>query len=198
MVILRSVINATLPLVKLHAFPMLFILTALASAAPRAAAALPSAMLMSTASEHSAAATIMPQICQAVAGKSALQLALRHYIKAAVPLPRRFLIAAGTDSGMSDAAMKTLVEFGPSYYYAGSETVKAKLRDKLTTIGPWPVLLIVVRSDKKIGTSTAVIRLGGHYVTGEFDGKHAVSREYTMSCGAAGWTVKDVKEEQGA
>lgn len=138
------------------------------------------------------------QACQAVAGKSALQLALRHYIKAAVPLPRRFLIAAGTDSGMSDAAMKTLVEFGPTYYYAGSEAVKAKLRDKLTTVGPWPALLVVLRGDKKIGTSTEIIRLGGHYVTGEFDGQHAVSREYTMSCGAAGWTLKSVKEEKGA
>ena len=213
MVILRSVINARLSQVKLLAFPMLFVLTVLASAVPRASAALPSAMLTITAREHSAASTTMltitasepsaasttmPQPCQAVAGKSALQLALRHYIKAAVPLPRRFLVAAGTDSGMSDAAMKTLIEFGPSYYYTGSEAAKAKLRDKLTTVGPWPVLLIVLRSDKKIRTTTEVIRLGGHYVTGEFDGQHAISREYTMSCGAAGWTVKDVKEEKGA
>lgn len=198
MVILRSVINAPLAQKKLLAFLMLFILTALASAAPRASAALTSTTLLIAAPEHSAASTSRLQTCQAVAGKSALQLALRHYIKAAAPLPRRFLVAAGTDSGMSDAAMKTLIEFGPSYYYTGSEAAKAKLRDKLTTVGPWPVLLIVLRSDKKIGTTTEVIRLGGHYVTGEFDGQQAVSREYTMSCGAAGWTVKDAKEEKGA
>ena len=128
-----------------------------------------------------------------------MDLALRHFVKAAIPLPRRFLIAAGTDSALSDTDMKTLVaEFGPTYYYAGSEASKAKLRDKLSTVGPWPVLLVVLRGDKKIGPTTELIRLGGHYVTGEFDGKVAVSREYTMTCGGAGWTLKDVKEEKGA
>ena len=177
--------------------PILLFVLALTGATPQSGAAL--TVGSGTTSKHSDDVIGGRwQGCQPVAGKSALQLALRHYIKAAVPLPRRFLIAAGTDSGMSDAAMKTLVEFGPSYYYAGSEAVKAKLRDKLTTVGPWPALLVVLRGDMKIGTSTEIIRLGGHYVTGEFDGQHAVSREYTMTCGAAGWTLKSVKEEKGA
>ncbi|MEP6832803.1 MAG: hypothetical protein ABJB74_05385 [Gemmatimonas sp.] len=127
-----------------------------------------------------------------------MQLALRHFVKAAVPLPRRFLVAAGTDSALSDTEMKALVaEFGPTYYYAGSEASKAKLRDKMTALGPWPAMLVVKRGDKKIGTTTEVIRLGGHYVTGEFDGKAAVSREYTLTCGVDGWILKDVKEEKG-
>ena len=126
-----------------------------------------------------------------------MQLALRHYVKAAVPMPRRFLIATATDSALSDMDMKTLVaEFGPTYYYAGSEASKAKLRDKLTTLGPWPVLLVVKRSEKKIGTTSEIIRLGGHYVTGEFDGTVAITREYTLTCGVDGWIVKSVSEEK--
>lgn len=128
-----------------------------------------------------------------------MQLALRHYVKAAVPLPRRFLIAAGTDSALSDGDMKTLVaEFGPTYYYAGSEAVKAKLRDKLSSLGPWPAMLVVKRADRKTGTTSEVIRLGGHYVTGEFDGRAAITREYTLTCGVDGWIIKDVKEGKGA
>jgi len=137
--------------------------------------------------------------CTPLAGKLPMELALRHFVKVAVPLPRRFLIAAGTDSALSDTDMKALVaEFGPTYYYAGSEASKAKLRDKLTTIGPWPVMLIVKRSDKKVGTTLEIIRLGGHYVTGEFDGKSAITREYTLTCGVDGWILKGVKEEKGA
>ncbi|MEO7363426.1 MAG: hypothetical protein ABI120_24040 [Gemmatimonadaceae bacterium] len=148
-----------------------------------------------------AAAPLAPShgACMPVAGKLPMELALRHFVKAAVPFPRRFLIAAGTDSALSDTDMKALVaEFGPTYYYAGSEASKAKLRDKLTNLGPWPVMLIVKRSDKKVGTTAEIIRLGGHYVTGEFDGKSATTREYSLTCGVDGWILKEVKEEKGA
>lgn len=195
---LRSVNNTSLSGKKSHLLQALLVLTALASALPQSAAALTAATGSDVIPHDSFRTSVTWQACQPVAGKSALQVALRHYVKAAVPLPRRFLIAAGTDSGMSDAAMKTLVEFGPTYYYAGSEAAKAKLREKLETVGPWPALLVVLRSEKKVGTTTEIIRLGGHYVTGEFDGRHAVSREYTMTCGAAGWVVKDAKEEKAA
>lgn len=128
-------------------------------------------------------------------GKSPLQVALRHYVKAADPIPRRFLTTVGTDTAVSEMGTKVLNEFGPTYYYAGSETAKAALREKLERVGPYPALLVVVRSDKKLNATTQAVRLGGHYVTGEFHGKVAVTRQYTLSCETSGWVIKDTKEE---
>lgn len=129
------------------------------------------------------------------AGKSPLQVALRHYIKGAEPIPRRFLSVVGTDSAVSEAGMKVLAEYGPTYYYTGSDAVKAKLKDNLERIGPYPALLVVVRSNKKVNATTQSVRVGGHYISGEFDGKVATSREYTLLCAEAGWVIKESKEE---
>lgn len=130
-----------------------------------------------------------------VAGKSPLQVALRHYVKAAEPIPRRFLTVVGSDSALSEMGTKVLGEFGPTYYYAGSDAVKAALKDKLERVGPYPALLVVLRGNKKVNANTQSIRLGGHYVSGEFDGKVATSRAYTLNCVAAGWVIKESKEE---
>lgn len=133
-----------------------------------------------------------------VAGKLPLQLALRHFIKKATPKPMRFLVAAGTDSALSEMGAKVLQEFGPMYYYAGSEATRQKVRERLDIVGPFPALLIVKRSGPKPTGNTETIRLGGHYVTGEHDGKKAESNEYTFVCGPSGWTLKGVKVEGAA
>ncbi|MEO7362723.1 MAG: hypothetical protein ABI120_20495 [Gemmatimonadaceae bacterium] len=130
-----------------------------------------------------------------VAGKSPLQVALRHYVKMANPVARRFLTVVGSDSALSETGTKVLSEFGPTYYYAGSDAAKAALKDKLERVGPYPALLVVLRSNTRVNATTHSVRLGGHYVSGEFDGKVATSRAYTMTCAAAGWVIKESKEE---
>jgi hypothetical protein len=130
-----------------------------------------------------------------VSGKLPIQLALRHYIKQTTPKPMRFLVAAGTDSALSETGAKVLQEFGPMYYYAGGEAAMQKVRERLDIVGPFPALLVVKRSSAKPTSSTEIIRLGGHFVTGEHDGKKAGSSQYTFVCGAGGWTMKDVKTE---
>lgn len=127
-----------------------------------------------------------------------MQVALRHFAKNADPLPRRFLNAAGTDSALSDVAMKTLTELGPTYYWAGNDAAKAKLRDKLETVGPWPALLVVVRSEKKTSATAATVRLGGTYLTGQMHGKALPTSTYTMSCNVAGWTIVKTLKDQDA
>jgi hypothetical protein len=133
-----------------------------------------------------------------VAGKLPMQQALRHYIKQAKPRPMRFLIAAGTDSALSESAAKVLQEFGPMYYYGGTEAAKLKVRERLELVGPFPALLIVKRSAAKPTSTTEIIRLGGHYVTGENDGQQTESSQYTFVCGAAGWVMQGVKPEGSA
>lgn len=137
-----------------------------------------------------------PRACEKeVPGKSPLQVALRHYVKGADPIPRRFLTVVGSDSALPEMGTKVLAEYGPTYYWAGSEKSKADLREKLERVGPYPALLVVIRGNTKVNATTQSIRLGGHYVTGEFHGKVATSRQYSVTCGAAGWVIKDTKEE---
>ncbi|MEP6764626.1 MAG: hypothetical protein ABJB66_09965 [Gemmatimonadaceae bacterium] len=128
--------------------------------------------------------------CVAEAGSSAATVAIRDFIKNSEPKPMRFLSAAGTDSAVPDEGLRALQDKGPTYFYAGSEEQKKKVRDKIELAGPFTALLIVMRSDKKNADGTEVVSLGGHYLTGEFDGKVAPARAYTMSCDTAGWSIK--------
>lgn len=113
-------------------------------------------------------------------------------------MPRRFLNAAGTDSALSDIAMKTLTELGPTYYWAGNDAAKAKLREKLENVGPWPALLVVVRGEKKTSATVATVRIGGTYLTGQMHGKAVPTTTYTMSCSVAGWTIVKALKDQDA
>jgi hypothetical protein len=114
-------------------------------------------------------------------------LAVSDYIKTADPKPMRFLTAAGTDSAISDEGMPSLQDKGPTYFYAGKETQKAKVRAKLEEAGPFTALLVVMRADRKNADGTRTITLGGHFVTGQYDGKETPVSTYTFSCDSSGW-----------
>lgn len=144
------------------------------------------------------AITALRACATAEPGKLPVQLALRHYVKNVDPKANRYLIAAGTDSSLSESGEKTLQEFGPTYYYAGSEAAKAKVRDRLLGVGPYPALLVVRRSSAKPTSVRETVRLGGYYVTGQHDGKIAPSRIYTFTCGAKGWTMTDNQVENAS
>lgn len=131
-------------------------------------------------------------------GKLPVQIALRHYVRNVDPKANRYLIAVGTDSTLSEPGERTLQEFGPTYYYAGSDAAKAKVRDRMLEIGPYPALLVVRRASAKPTSRRETVRLGGYYVTGEHDGKVAPSRIYSFSCGAKGWTMTDNKLENAS
>ncbi|MEP6780278.1 MAG: hypothetical protein ABJC26_10335 [Gemmatimonadaceae bacterium] len=128
--------------------------------------------------------------CVEEPGSSAATVAIRDFIKNSDPKPMRFLSAAGTDSAVPEEGLRALQDKGPTYFYAGTDEQKKKVRDKIELAGPFTALLIVMRSDKKNDDGTEVVNLGGHYITGEFDGKAAASHAYTMSCDTSGWSIK--------
>ena len=132
--------------------------------------------------------------CAPQPGKTADFVAIADYIKSTEPKPMRFLSAAGTDTAVSDDGMAAMQDKGPTYFYAGKEAAMKAVRDKLELAGPFTALLIVNHGVTKNADGTRTIKLGGHFVTGEFDGKLAKSMTYTMSCGAAGWAVAGKKE----
>lgn len=125
-------------------------------------------------------------------------LAVADYIKTTQPAPMRFLTAAGTDSAVSDDGMRALQDKGPTYFYAGKESQKQKVREKLEQAGPFTALLVVMRGDTKNADGTQTIRLGGHFVTGKYDGTNTPSRAYTYACSADGWKMSAVKDEAGS
>ena len=136
--------------------------------------------------------------CVAQAGETPAALAVRDYIKNSQPKPMRFLTAAGSDSAVPDDAFHELQDKGPTYYYAGTDAAKKKVRDKLELAGPFTALLVVVRGVKKNDDGTEVLRIGGHYLTGEYDGKAGDSRAYRMACDTAGWSIKNKQDEKGS
>ncbi len=133
--------------------------------------------------------------CMEQPGSTPVALAVRDFIKHSEPKPMRFLTAAGTDSAIPDDGLRELQDKGPTYFYSGPEAALKKVRAKLDTAGPYTALLVVMHGDKKNDDGTEVVQLGGHYLTGEFDGKSAVSRAYTMACDTAGWRIKSKADQ---
>jgi hypothetical protein len=141
------------------------------------------------------ASTAESKDCAPQPGKTADFVAVADYIKNTQPKPMRFLSAAGTDSAVSEDGMLAMQDKGPTYYYAGKESALKAVRDKLELAGPFTALLIVTHDATKNADGTRTIRLSGHFVTGEQDGKATKAQTYTMSCGPTGWTVASKKEE---
>ena len=94
--------------------------------------------------------------------------------------------------------MAALQDKGPTYFYAGKETQKAKVREKLEQAGPFTALLVVMRADRKNTDGTRTVDLGGHFVTGKYDGKETPSRSYTFKCDTAGWAMASKKDGSGS
>lgn len=127
---------------------------------------------------------------------TALYVAYREYIKAAVPTPQRFLTAAGTDSAAPEDGFRAMQDKGPSYFYGGDSVAKQKIREKLASVGPYASLLIVQRGmTTSAGGDSVTVKLGGHYIGGEHEGKVATSRKVVIICADSSWKMASVAEE---
>jgi hypothetical protein len=126
-------------------------------------------------------------------------LAVLDFITTAQPLPKRFLSAAGTDSAVPDDGFKVLQEKGPTYFYSSDTVAQRKIREKLEEVGPYPSMLVVFRGTTETDPGkTVTVRLGGHYVGGDDNGKLAPPRAYDVKCEPAGWKIAASKTEAGA
>jgi hypothetical protein len=127
---------------------------------------------------------------------TAAYVAFREYIKGTLPTPQRFLTAAGTDSAAPDDGFRAMQDKGPSYFYSGDTVAQRKIREKLAEVGPYASLLIVLRgTTTSPGGDTVTMRLGGHYVGGEHDGKVATNRAVTVVCRDSLWRLGTMTEE---
>lgn len=138
-----------------------------------------------------------PKVCPPTGTDDALQLAVREYVKQAVPKPQRFLVSVGTDSALPEPGQRALQDLGPMYLFPGSAALQAQMRALLHDKGDYTTLLVVLR-DATRRDSSAIVRLDGHYVGGEEDGRAAGPRVYQVGCSAGTWRVAGAAPERGA
>jgi hypothetical protein len=134
--------------------------------------------------------------CEQPPGDSAYASAVREYVKGLQPRPMRFLVPIGTDSMLPDVAREELSHMQPTYLWPKDEANQKLLVDKLSRVGPWASLLVTWHGMQRVGDGSAVVRMGGHYVGGEFDGKAAPRRAIHFNCDTARWHFVRTEEER--
>ncbi|MGZ8491761.1 MAG: hypothetical protein ACXWZS_06070 [Gemmatirosa sp.] len=137
-----------------------------------------------------------PKVC-APGTDDALTLAVREYVKQATPKPQRFLVSVGTDSALPEAGQRALQDRGPMYLFPAAPALQQQIRTLLHEKGDYTTLLLVLR-DASRRDSTVTVRLDGHYVGGEEDGRPAGPRVYQASCSAGAWRLAGAAPERTA
>ncbi|MEO7521300.1 MAG: hypothetical protein ABIW79_05735 [Gemmatimonas sp.] len=127
-----------------------------------------------------------------------VSLAVRDFITKATPTPQRYLSAAGSDSAVPEDGFKVLQDKGPTFYFSSDSVAQRKIREKLANDGPYASLLVVYKGQTTTDGGRGIdIRLGGHYVGGELDGKVATNKRYAIRCDSTGWSIASSAEEPG-
>jgi hypothetical protein len=125
--------------------------------------------------------------------------AVDAFVQSMNPKPRRFLIAAGTDSALPTGAESRLQRHGPTYLFPPDTALRRRLLARLDSVaegyGDMPTLLVTFRGVDRAGEERAVVRLGGHFLGGVNDGKVA-HRAVQFVCDTARWNVGRAEEER--
>ena len=125
--------------------------------------------------------------------------ALDAYVRSVVPKPRRFLIAAGTDSALPGGSESRLQRHGPTYLFPADTGLRRRVLTRLDSIarnyGDMPTLLVTFRGVDRAGEHRAVVRLGGYFLGGTSDGTVA-HRTVGFVCDTARWNVGSAVEER--
>jgi hypothetical protein len=133
--------------------------------------------------------------CEESPGTSVYAEAFDEYMVGLSPTPRRFLNAAGTDSALPEAVFSGIQRKGPAYLYPGDPAQRQAVLDKLSSVGAWPTLLVLWRGNEVVDDTTIAIRLAGHYVGGDDDGKLAPVKAMYFACDTVPWQHIRTAEE---
>jgi hypothetical protein len=125
--------------------------------------------------------------------------AVDAFITSIQPKPRRFLIAAGTDSALPAGAESRLQRHGPTYVYPADTALRrrvlARLDSTALVYGNMTTLLVTYRGLDRAGDHRALVRLGGYFIGGETDGA-VIHRSVQFACDTARWHVLRAVEER--
>jgi len=134
--------------------------------------------------------------CGKFPSDSSYGVAALKYIEKLEPKPRRFLTAVTTDSVLPSKVFEALQQKGPGYLFPPNPTDRAKVVDKLTTVGPWATLLVTWKGAQLLDDTHGVIRLGGHYVVAEEGPLVGPRRAIHFTCESGEWTYSRTVEER--
>jgi hypothetical protein len=125
--------------------------------------------------------------------------AMDTYLASVLPKPRRFLIAAGTDSALPGAAESRLQRIGPTFIFPADTSLQRRVLRRLDSsakpYGDMPTLLVSYRGVQRSSEHRAFVRLGGRFVGGANDGRVA-HRTVQFVCERAGWNVQGTQDER--
>lgn len=125
-------------------------------------------------------------------------LAVLDYIKAASPLPQRYLSAYGTDSAVPEDGFKVLQAKGPTYFWNGDPKAQAQVKAKLADVGPYTTMLVIYRGKTDADNGkTVTVNLRGHYVGGDHDGKTSPDRAIEVRCDSTNWRLTSPQAPTG-
>ena len=127
---------------------------------------------------------------------SATWLAVLSYIKNANPYPQRFLTAALTDSGLPDVGVLALQEKGPTYFFPPDSAGRMKVRAHMDDVGPYTALLVAWHGMSRQADTAVVVRLGGRYIGGKFEGTVSAPRVYRFRCTNGRWAIANAADEK--
>ena len=125
--------------------------------------------------------------------------AVDAFVRSVSPKPRRFLIAAGTDSALPMGAESRLQRHGPTYLFPADTALRRRLLARLDSVaegqGEVPTLLVTFRGIDRAGEERAIVRLGGYFLGGASNGVVA-HRTVQFVCDTARWNVGRAVEER--
>jgi hypothetical protein len=125
--------------------------------------------------------------------------AIDAFVQSVHPKPRRFLIAAGTDSALPTGAESRLQRHGPTYLFPADTALRRRVLARLDSVaegyGDMPTLLVTFRGVDRAGDERAIVRLGGQFIGGANDGKVA-HRTVQFVCDTARWNVVRAEQER--
>ena len=129
-------------------------------------------------------------------GDSVVAGAVRQYVTALQPRPRRFLVMLGSDSTLPDAGRQALQERGPTYLYPADPAGQAAVRSKLTSeYGALRTVLVLYGGMRRPDDQSTVVRLAGRVVGGSDDGQRTPSVSMHFSCETAQWRFSNMVED---
>ena len=123
-------------------------------------------------------------------GDSAIALAVIAFVKQVAPTPQRFLAAVSSDSAIPDAARAALQDRGPTYLWPPDSVQRAKVRQKLMSVGDYTALAVVYKGMSHPDETHTIIKLGGHFVDVGKGASPSVVADIEMACDSTSkWRV---------
>ena len=127
---------------------------------------------------------------------SATWRAVIAYTKGANPYPQRFLTAALSDSALPDVGVEALQDRGPTWFFPPDTAGRTKVRNRMEEGVTYTTLLVAWHGLTREADTAVVVRLGGRYIGGQFEGKEGRAMAYRFHCPEGRWVITDSTEDK--